>query len=217
MKTIPLLNNDLASAIRGTAKLQIVLPPKDMKFDVALQVDDALYEKIKNDSYIADKIFAEGRRPSPFAGVPTLLDAQHRPVDPESPDLAGLQVALMGARAAAAMVSAFRLPDDRSCSPNCRAKESDKNSSMLLRSQLSRSSTASAVSLAAYTCAMTLRTSRSRVRMAPGSAPQRCLMRPMIAPTVRACSSAAAAEASSSMGCTRHTHNQPANRRAGGC
>lgn len=59
MKTIPLLNNDLASAIRGTAKLQIVLPPKDMKFDVALQVDDALYEKIKNDSYIADKIFAD--------------------------------------------------------------------------------------------------------------------------------------------------------------
>lgn len=59
MKKIPLLTNDLASAVRSVAKLQIILPPKDMTFDVWLEVDDALFEKIKNDSYLADKMFGE--------------------------------------------------------------------------------------------------------------------------------------------------------------
>lgn len=59
MKTIPILTNDLSSAIRSASRFQIVLPPKDMSFDVSIQVDDALYAKITNDSNLADKIFAD--------------------------------------------------------------------------------------------------------------------------------------------------------------
>ncbi len=41
---------------------------------------------------VADKIFSDGgRRPAPFAGIPTLLDA------PQAADASGLQVALFGA------------------------------------------------------------------------------------------------------------------------
>lgn len=46
---------------------------------------------------VADKIFdASGTRVAPYAGVPTLLSAPHRPVDATKPDLSGLQVALLG-------------------------------------------------------------------------------------------------------------------------
>lgn len=46
---------------------------------------------------VADKIFdASGTRVAPYAGVPTLLSAPHRPVDAAKPDLSGLQVALLG-------------------------------------------------------------------------------------------------------------------------
>lgn len=46
---------------------------------------------------IADKIFsAGGRRPAPYAGIPTLLDAPHLPVDSQIPDIQHLQVALYG-------------------------------------------------------------------------------------------------------------------------
>ena len=58
-KKIPLLTNDLASAIRSQASLQIVLPPKDMTFDVYLEVDDKLHEKIKNSSVLSEKVFLE--------------------------------------------------------------------------------------------------------------------------------------------------------------
>lgn len=44
----------------------------------------------------ATVIDANGTRAAPFVGVPTLLDAAHRAVDPANPDLAGLDVALFG-------------------------------------------------------------------------------------------------------------------------
>lgn len=59
MKKIPLLTNDLASAVRSASKLQIILPPKDMTFDVWLEVDDDLHEKMKNDGFLATKMFDE--------------------------------------------------------------------------------------------------------------------------------------------------------------
>ncbi|QDG94691.1 agmatinase (plasmid) [Rhizobium sp. NIBRBAC000502774] len=46
---------------------------------------------------IADRIFqSSGTRSAPYSGVPTLLDAPFRQVDPVDPDLAGLEVALVG-------------------------------------------------------------------------------------------------------------------------
>lgn len=46
---------------------------------------------------VADRIFSEGgTRMAPYAGVPTLLDAPFRPIDPVRPDLSGLQVGLVG-------------------------------------------------------------------------------------------------------------------------
>ena len=46
---------------------------------------------------VADRIFnTRGTRAAPYAGVPTLLSAPHRPIDPERPDLGDLQVALLG-------------------------------------------------------------------------------------------------------------------------
>ena len=47
---------------------------------------------------VAASIFsAGGTRAAPYAGVPTLLSAPHRPVDAQNPDFGDLQVALMGA------------------------------------------------------------------------------------------------------------------------
>ncbi|WP_157016054.1 agmatinase [Mesorhizobium xinjiangense] len=46
---------------------------------------------------VADKIFsASGTRVAPYAGIPTLLDAPLRQVDPQAPDLSGLDVAMVG-------------------------------------------------------------------------------------------------------------------------
>jgi guanidinopropionase len=46
---------------------------------------------------VADKIFRkDGTRMAPYAGVPTLLDAPYRQVDPRNPDFGDLQVALIG-------------------------------------------------------------------------------------------------------------------------
>jgi agmatinase len=46
---------------------------------------------------VADKIFsASGTRVAPYAGMPTLLAAPHRPIDPANPDFGDLQVALLG-------------------------------------------------------------------------------------------------------------------------
>jgi agmatinase len=46
---------------------------------------------------VADKIFSEGgTRMAPYAGVPTLLDAPLRQIDPQNPDFGDLQVALIG-------------------------------------------------------------------------------------------------------------------------
>lgn len=59
MKTIPLCDNDLASAIRAASRFQIILPPKKMSFSVGLRVDDKLYKKITNDSRLAEKIFLD--------------------------------------------------------------------------------------------------------------------------------------------------------------
>jgi len=38
----------------------------------------------------------QGTRSSPYSGIPTLLDAPYRPLDPERPDFGDLQVALVG-------------------------------------------------------------------------------------------------------------------------
>lgn len=47
---------------------------------------------------IADKIFQDGgRRPAPYVGVPTLLDAPHRSVGSDQLDISDLDVALFGA------------------------------------------------------------------------------------------------------------------------
>lgn len=45
---------------------------------------------------VADKIFVGGTRAAPYAGMPTLLDAPHRQIDPQAPDFGALQVALVG-------------------------------------------------------------------------------------------------------------------------
>src|SRR3954469_2814129 len=45
---------------------------------------------------VADTIFSNGTRLAPSAGMPTLLTAPHRPIDPEKPDFGDLQVAIVG-------------------------------------------------------------------------------------------------------------------------
>lgn len=46
---------------------------------------------------VADRIFsASGTRAAPYAGVPSLLDAPLREIDPSNPDFGDLQVALLG-------------------------------------------------------------------------------------------------------------------------
>lgn len=46
---------------------------------------------------VADRIFSPtGTRQAPYAGMPTLLYAPHRPIDPQAPDFGDLQVALLG-------------------------------------------------------------------------------------------------------------------------
>lgn len=46
---------------------------------------------------VADKLFdKKGTRVAPYAGIPTLLDAPYRPMDWSNPDLADLDVALLG-------------------------------------------------------------------------------------------------------------------------
>ena len=46
---------------------------------------------------VADRIFdASGTRTAPYAGIPTLLDAPSREIDPKEPDFDDLQVALIG-------------------------------------------------------------------------------------------------------------------------
>lgn len=46
---------------------------------------------------VAANIFSEGgRRVAPYAGLPTFLDAPYRQIDPQAPDLSGLQVAMIG-------------------------------------------------------------------------------------------------------------------------
>ncbi len=46
---------------------------------------------------IAEKIFSEGgRRPAPFSGMPTLLDAPHRPIGDDELGISDLDVALFG-------------------------------------------------------------------------------------------------------------------------
>jgi agmatinase len=54
--------------------------------------------ELQNPNYrrIADKIFSDGgRRPAPYSGMPTLLDALHRPM-PVGADISDLDVALFG-------------------------------------------------------------------------------------------------------------------------
>ncbi len=46
---------------------------------------------------VASRLFnAKGTRVAPYAGLPTLLDVPHRPMDWSEPDLSGLDVALIG-------------------------------------------------------------------------------------------------------------------------
>jgi guanidinopropionase len=55
------------------------------------EVFDAEFRKV------ADRVFnARGTRLAPYAGMPTLLSAPHRPLDPVNPDFSGLQAALVG-------------------------------------------------------------------------------------------------------------------------
>jgi agmatinase len=46
---------------------------------------------------VAERVFSRGARPAPYAGVPTFLDAPHRPARDALPDAAGLDVAISGA------------------------------------------------------------------------------------------------------------------------
>lgn len=45
---------------------------------------------------VGEKIFSNGTRAAPYAGVPTLLSAPHHPINPAAPDFGDLQVALLG-------------------------------------------------------------------------------------------------------------------------
>lgn len=46
---------------------------------------------------VADYLFSEtGTRAAPYSGIPTLLGAPHREIDPAAPDFGDLQVALLG-------------------------------------------------------------------------------------------------------------------------
>lgn len=45
---------------------------------------------------VGDKIFSNGTRQAPFAGVPTFLSAPYRQVDAQNPDFGDLQVAITG-------------------------------------------------------------------------------------------------------------------------
>ncbi len=45
---------------------------------------------------VAEKVFRDGTRAAPFAGMPTLLDAPARTIDWDAPDFAALDVALLG-------------------------------------------------------------------------------------------------------------------------
>lgn len=45
---------------------------------------------------VAEKIFRDGTRLAPYAGLPTFVDLPYRPVDFHKPDLQGLQVAVLG-------------------------------------------------------------------------------------------------------------------------
>jgi len=60
---------------------------------------DATGGDLQNPNFqrIADKIFSEGgRRPAPYSGMPTLLDAPHRSVGVDQHGIADLDVALFG-------------------------------------------------------------------------------------------------------------------------
>ncbi|MCL6707754.1 agmatinase [Pseudomonas sp. R2.Fl] len=66
----------------------------------------ALREKYGNDrageifdpkfAKVGEKIFSNGTRAAPYAGVPTFLSAPHHPIDPNAPDFGNLQVAIVG-------------------------------------------------------------------------------------------------------------------------
>ncbi len=45
---------------------------------------------------VGEKIFSNGTRAAPYAGVPTFLSAPHRPIDPAARDFGDLQVAIVG-------------------------------------------------------------------------------------------------------------------------
>jgi guanidinopropionase len=45
---------------------------------------------------VVDRLFTDGTRSLPYAGVPTLLSAPYLPQAAETKDIAGLQVALIG-------------------------------------------------------------------------------------------------------------------------
>jgi len=57
--------------------------------------ESAVYDPVFKS--VVDKLFDPGgTRVAPYAGLPTLLDAPHRPMDWNTPDLSGLDVALIG-------------------------------------------------------------------------------------------------------------------------
>lgn len=58
--------------------------------DAAGEIYDPKFAKV------GEKIFSNGTRAAPYAGVPTFLSAPHHPIDPAAPDFGDLQVAIVG-------------------------------------------------------------------------------------------------------------------------
>jgi agmatinase len=58
--------------------------------DAAGEIFDPKFAKV------GAKIFSNGTRAAPYAGVPTFLSAPHHPIDPSAPDFGDLQVAIVG-------------------------------------------------------------------------------------------------------------------------
>lgn len=59
MKTIPLCTQDIRRLVQRDANPRYLILPRNMAFEIALQVDDALYEKIELDAFLAENIFLE--------------------------------------------------------------------------------------------------------------------------------------------------------------
>ncbi len=57
MKQIPICTSDLHKALKSATNLKNTVLPKNLKFEVYLQVDDDLHKQIEDDAVLAEKIF----------------------------------------------------------------------------------------------------------------------------------------------------------------